>query len=155
MTWSATAVAAWVVILSVLLVLPAAAQALLHPGRGAALAEVYGAWWLMLVNLSAMGLLIGIPVAACVVGLWTALARYVPAMEGSRKGVLVGTALVGAAAVLLAYGILGWGEPPAIRHSYELLSVSLLVGLAVWAGLALPRLVVTSLRPGALRAEGS
>lgn len=146
--WSAGAVVVCVLVLSVLSVLRSAMDVVM-PSGSADVAGVYAAWWMILVWLSMIGVLVGAPIAMMLVALWVALSRVIPTMEASILGVCVGTGVAGLVAALLAYVTLGPSSTPPDAGAGELLAASAMVGVAVWAGLAVPRLLVGRLRPGA------
>ena len=146
--WSAGAVVVCVLVLSVLSVLRSAMDVVM-PSGSADVAGVYAAWWMILVWLSMIGVLIGAPIAMVLVTLWVALSRVIPTMEASIRGVCVGTGVAGLVAALLAYLTLGPSSTPPDAGAGELLAASATVGVAVWAGLVGPRLLIQRLRPGA------
>lgn len=148
-TWSIGAILTCVLLVSVLSVLGAAVD-VLRPGGGTALVDVIAAWWIMLVSAGALGLLVGMPLAGGLVLVWVLAARHVPALETSLRGVLIGTATLGLVSSLIAYAVLGGGRPHSGNDLRALLDAAAVVGLSVWGGLALPRLLIDRLRPGAL-----
>lgn len=147
--WTVAAVVATVLLVSVLSALPSAADTL-RPSASATIAGAYGGWWMMLIVTSAVGGVIGVPIAGALVTMWILVARHVPALEASTRGVLAGTAIIGLAAGVIAYAVLGRDQPHSAGELRALVAASSVIALSVWGGLAVPRLIVERLRPGAL-----
>jgi hypothetical protein len=96
-----------------------------------------------------IGAVFALPVYLPLLLLWAAAAPRLGRVERTYSGVIAGTGLLASTGAALLAIFYGSQPPPFGYQGWDLAAYAGVMLLLLWAGLVLPRLVISALRPGA------